>query len=75
MESDDLRRLQRQAMKSPFRIRMTGGETFEVHHHDFMTVSDYHAAIVVDEDDKQTMHLATLINISSIEMLPVSAGA
>jgi len=75
MESDDLRRLQRQAMKSPFRIQMNGGETFEVRHHDFMTVSDYHAAIVMEENGKQTMHLATLINISSIEMLPTAAQA
>jgi hypothetical protein len=73
MESDDMRQLQRQAMQSPFRIRMTGGEEFDVRHHDFMTVSDYHAAIVVPENGRQKMHLITLVNISSIEMLPTAA--
>ncbi len=75
MESEDLRQLQRQALQSPFRIKMTGGETFEVRHHDFMTVSDYHAAIVIENNGNQTMHLATLMNISSIEMLPTAAKA
>ena len=74
MESDEMRRLQRQAFQSPFRIRMTGGEEFEVRHHDFMTVSDYHAAIVVQENSRQSMHLITLVNISSIEMLPTKAS-
>jgi hypothetical protein len=73
MESDDMRQLQRQAMQSPFRIRMTGGEEFDMRHHDFMTVSDYHAAIVVPENGRQKMHLITLVNISNIEMLPTAA--
>jgi hypothetical protein len=73
MESDDMRQLQRQAMQSPFRIRMTGGEEFDVRHHDFMTVSDYHAAIVVPKNGRQKMHLITLVNISNIEMLPTAA--
>jgi hypothetical protein len=73
MEADDLRRLQRNALNEPFRIRMTGGEVFEVRHHDFMTVGDYHAAIVVrDEDGVDRVHLAAIMNISTIEMLPTA---
>lgn len=72
MEKDDLRVLARNALKEPFRIRMTGGEVLDVRHHDFIAVSDYHAAIVVPENGQEQLHLATLVNISKIEMLPAA---
>lgn len=71
MEAEDLRKLGRKALTEPFRIRMTGGETFDVRHHDFFTVSDYHAVIVLpDEAGKYRVNLASIVNISTIEMLP-----
>jgi hypothetical protein len=73
MDPEDLRKLARNALAEPFRIRMTGGEIFEVRHHDFITVSDYHAVIVLpDEKGKYRANLAAIMNISTIEMLPTS---
>lgn len=73
MEKEDLRELQRNALRAPFRINMTGGESFEVRCHDFITVSDYYAAVVVPEDNGERLHMLTLVNISTIEMLPAPA--
>lgn len=75
MEKDDLRKLARNAAQEPFRINMTGGESFEVRHRDFITVSDYHAAVVVKENEKESVHLAAIMNISTIDKLPVVAGS
>ena len=75
MEPDYVRELQRNALRAPFRVNMTGGESFEVRHHDFITVSDYHAAIVVEENGRYRMHMATLVNISTIDMLQTGAEA
>jgi len=47
---------------------MTGGEVFDVRHHDFVTVSDYHAVVVLkDEQGACRAHLAAIMNISPIE--------
>lgn len=72
MEKDDLRQLASKAQLEPFRIRMTGGESFDVRHPDYISVSDYHAAIVVPDSasGRERLHLATLVNISTVEMLP-----
>lgn len=75
MEKDDLRELQRNALAAPFRINMTGGESFEVRHHDFITVSDYYAAVVVPEEEGERLQMLTLVNISTIDMLPASSKA
>ncbi|TWT95828.1 hypothetical protein Pla108_29050 [Botrimarina colliarenosi] len=70
MEKEDLRELARNASRQPFRIRMTGGETFDVRHQDSISVSDYHGSVIVVQDGKEHMHIFTLMNISTIEMLP-----
>ncbi|MEN1680747.1 MAG: hypothetical protein AAGJ46_14255 [Planctomycetota bacterium] len=75
MESDELKKLARNAMGAPFRIRMTGGEQFEVRHPDFITVSEYHAAVVMPEDGVERLNILTLVNISTVEMLPTPAEA
>lgn len=73
MEKEDLRELARNASLQPFRIRMTGGESFEVQHPDFISVSDYHGSVIVVENEEEHMHIFTLLNISTIEMLPTTA--
>ncbi|MEQ8846260.1 hypothetical protein [Botrimarina sp.] len=75
MEKDDLRELARNASRQPFRIRMTGGEVFDVRHQDFISVSDYHGSVIMVEEGKEHMHIFTLLNISTIEMLPTAAEA
>ena len=70
MEKDDLRELAKNAIRAPFRINMTGGESFEVRHRDFITVSEYYAAVVVPKNGEDSIHMLTLVNISTIDMLP-----
>lgn len=70
MEAEELKEALRQG---PVRLRMNNGDEFVVPHTEFISVSDYTAALLVREEGPARHRIVSLMNISDIELLPQQA--
>jgi hypothetical protein len=71
MEPDELKDWIR---RSPVRIRMNNGDTFDVPGPEFALVSDYSVAVLTRENGRMLNRLLALVNISEVRENPESAG-
>jgi hypothetical protein len=70
MEPDELRDWIR---RSPIRIRMNNGDTYEVAGPEFALVSDYSVAVLTRENGRMLNRLLSLINVSEVTEVSESA--
>ena len=70
MEPDELRAWIR---RSPVRIRMNNGDTYEVPSPEFALISDYSIAILARDNGRMLNRLLSLINISEVSEQPSQA--
>jgi len=75
MRLDDIRQLTRAQPFKPFRVFLTTGETFDVHHPDMIlaTLGSVHIATPSPEDpaaDMGSVRILSLVHIQKIEFLP-----
>lgn len=71
MEPDEVRAWIR---RSPVRIRMNNGDTFDVPSPEFALVSDYSVAVLTRDNGRMLNRLLALVNISDVSENPPSAG-
>jgi hypothetical protein len=70
MEADELRAW---LAKSPIRIRMNNGDTYDVPSSEFALVSDYSVAVLARDNGRMLNKLLALVNISEVSERPQSA--
>ena len=70
MEPDELRAW---IAKSPVRIRMNNGDTYDVASPEFALVSDYSVAVLTRENGRMLNKLLALVNISEVSERPQPA--
>jgi hypothetical protein len=70
MEPDELRAW---IGKSPVRIRINNGDTYEVPRPEFALVSDYSVAVLTRENGRMLNRLLALENISEVSERPQPA--
>lgn len=63
MEADDLQDLLREC---PLLVRMNDGREVLVEKPEFIVVSPYNAAVLVEEDERKRLSVISLINITSV---------
>lgn len=71
MEPDEVRAWIR---RSPVRIRMNNGDTYDVPSPEFALVSDYSVAVLTRDNGRMLNRLLALINISEVSENPQSAS-
>jgi hypothetical protein len=70
MEPDEVRGW---IKRSPVRIRMNNGDTYEVPSPEFALVGDYSVAVLTRDNGRMLNKLLALVNISGIVQLPQPA--
>ncbi len=70
MEADELRAW---LAKSPIRIRMNNGDTYDVPSSEFALVSDNSVAVLARDNGRMLNKLLALVNISEVSERPQSA--
>jgi hypothetical protein len=75
MRLEDIRQLTRNQPFQPFRIFLSNGETFDIHHPDMVVVSLGAAHVAAPKpgeppDDPRNVRIISLVHIQKIEFLP-----
>jgi hypothetical protein len=71
MEPDEVRTWLR---RSPVRIRMNNGDTYDIPSHEFALVGDYSVVVLTRDSGRMLNKILALVNISEISEIEQSAG-